>query len=97
MKSGRSGKCENNSTLNVKKKFCQLDDQSDGQFGQFGRPGQFFRHFRVNIPTVNNPGKCHDPEGKCKMLIQEWTGGIFLGVLDVNKYGGSWGQQFKNI
>ena len=45
VKSGRPGKCENNSTLNVKKKFGQLH-QSDGQFGQFGRPGQFFRHFR---------------------------------------------------
>ena len=26
------------------KQFGQLHDQSDGQFGQFGRPGQFFRH-----------------------------------------------------
>ena len=41
VKSGRSGKCEKNATLNVKK-FGQLHDQSDGQFGQFGRPGQFF-------------------------------------------------------
>ena len=32
VKSGRSGKCEKNSTLNVKK-FGQLHDQSDGQFG----------------------------------------------------------------
>ena len=24
------------------KKFGQLHDQSDGQFGQFGRPGKFF-------------------------------------------------------
>ena len=62
------------STLNVKK-FGQLDDQSDAQFGQFGRPGQFFRHFRgVNIPKVNNPGKCRDLVGKCKLLIQEWEG-----------------------
>ena len=33
------------STLNVKKKFGRLHDQSDGQFGQFGRPGQFFPAF----------------------------------------------------
>ena len=33
--------------VNVKKKFGQLHDQSDGQFGQFGRPGQFFRDCRV--------------------------------------------------
>ena len=78
VKSGRPGKCEKNSTLNVKKKFGQLHDQSDGQFGQFGRP--FFRHFRgVNIPKVKNTGKCHDLERKCKMVIQEWSGGIFLG------------------
>ena len=51
VKSGRSGKCEKNSTLNVKKKFGQLHDQSDGQFGQFGR------HFRgVNVPKVKNVG-----------------------------------------
>ena len=62
-----------NSTLNVKK-FGQLDDQSDGQFGQFGRPGQFF-----GIPKVKNPGKCHGLQRKCKILIQEWTVGIFLG------------------
>ena len=42
VKSGRPGKCEKNSTLNVKKKFDQLHDQSDGQFGHFGR------HFRVS-------------------------------------------------
>ena len=34
-------KCENNSALNVKKRFSHLDDQSDGQLGQFCRPGQF--------------------------------------------------------
>ena len=39
-------------------------------FGIFG--------FRcVNIPKVKNLGKCHDLEGKCKKLIQEWAGGIF--------------------
>ena len=47
--SARSGKCEKRSTLNVKKKFGQLHDHSDGQqFGQFGQPGQFSRHFRVS-------------------------------------------------
>ena len=61
MKSGKSGKCEKKSTLNVKsgrsgkcekiyakceKKFGQLHDQSNGQFGQFGQ--LFFRHFRVS-------------------------------------------------
>ncbi len=43
VKSGRSGKCQKKTTQNVeKKKFGQLYDQSDGQFGLFGRPGQFF-------------------------------------------------------
>ena len=27
------------------KKFGRLHDESDGQFGQFGRPGQFFPAF----------------------------------------------------
>ena len=40
VKNDRSGKCE--------KKFGQLHDQSDGQFGQFGRPGQFFSGFGVS-------------------------------------------------
>ena len=82
VKSGRPGKCEKHSTLNVKKKFGQLHDQSDSKFGQFGQLGQFFRHFRVSGCQhfkVTNPEKCHDLERKCKMLIQEWTGGIFLG------------------
>ena len=39
VKSGRSAKCKKKSTLNVKK-FGQLHDQSDDQFGQFGRPDQ---------------------------------------------------------
>ena len=37
------------------KKFGQLHDQSDDQFGQFGRPGQFFGIFGfrgVNIPKI---------------------------------------------
>ena len=76
MKNDRSGK--KISTLNVKKKF----GQSDGQFGQFCRPGQFFFGFLgVNIPKVKNPGKCHDLERKCKFLTQEWAGGIYLGFL----------------
>ena len=37
VKRGRSGKCEKKSTLNVEKKFGQLHDQSNGQFGQFGQ------------------------------------------------------------
>ena len=77
------------------KKFGQLHDQSDGQFGQFGRPGQFFFGifgFRgVNIPKVTNLGKCHDLERKCKMLIQEWAVGHFLVVLDLKKIRGTFG------
>ena len=41
-------------------------------FGIFGVRG-------VNIPKVKNPRKCHDLERKCKIWIQEWAGGIFLG------------------
>ena len=44
-------------------------------------------------------GKCHDLR-KCKSLIQEWAGGIFLGFR-CKKLGGGfwgfWGQQLKNI
>ena len=85
VKIGRSGKCENNSTL--KKKFGQLHNQSDDQFG---RPGQFFfvafSGFGVStFQKLKNLGKCHDLERKCKMLIQERTGEHFLGVLDVKK------------
>ena len=50
-------------------------------FGIFGFRG-------VNIPKVKNPGMCLDLERKCKMFIQEWAGGHFLGVLDVKKIGG---------
>ena len=54
------------------KKFGRLHDQSDGQFGQFGRPGQFFSGifgFRgVNISKVKNPGKCHDLKAKIESL-----------------------------
>ena len=79
VKSGRPGKCENNSTLNVKKVWSVASSVSLDNlvglvsfFGIFGVRG-------VNIPEVKNPGKCHDLERKCKMLIQEWAGGIFLG------------------
>ena len=37
---------------------------------------QFFsRHFGVsgvNISKVKNPWKCHDLQGKCKILIRDW-------------------------
>ena len=48
-------------------------------FGIFG-----FRGF--NIPKVEKLGKCHDLERNFKSLIQEWTGGHFLGVLHVQKH-----------
>ena len=50
-------------------------------FGIFGFRG-------VTIPKVKNLGKCHDLDRKCKMLIQEWVGGHFRGVLDVKQIGG---------
>ena len=46
-----NAKCENNSTEYSKCDIfvVKLDDQSDGQLGQFGRPGQVFsRHFGVS-------------------------------------------------
>ena len=53
-------------------------------FGIFG--------FRcVKIPKVEKLGKCHDLERNCKSLIQEWAGGHFPGVLDVQNRGGFWG------
>ena len=56
------------------KKFDQLHDQSDGQFGQLILVGIFgFRGVNVNIF-----GKCHDLERKCKMLVKGWAEGIFL-------------------
>ena len=42
VKSGRPGKCEKKFYAKCEKKFDQLHDQSDGQFGQFGR------YFRVS-------------------------------------------------
>ena len=54
VKSGRSGKCEKHSTLNVKKKFGQLHDSQmvslDNLVGIFGFRG-------VNVPKVKNVGK----------------------------------------
>ena len=45
VKSGRSGKCQKKFYAKCGKKFGQLDDQSYGQCGQFGRPGQLFSTF----------------------------------------------------
>ena len=36
----------------MKKKFGRLHDQSDGQFGQFGRPGQFFPAFSGFVVSI---------------------------------------------
>ena len=68
-------------------------------FGIFGFRG-------VNIPRVKNPGKCHDLERKCKILIQEWARGHIFGGLYVKEIGGGvfwggggglWGKKVKNI
>ena len=83
VKSGRSGKCENNSTLNVKKSLVSWMTSQMVSVDNLVGLANFFGIFGfrgVNIPKVKNPGKCHDLERKCKMLIQEWAGGIFLGV-----------------
>ena len=73
VKSGRPGKCEKNSTLNVKKSLisCMTSQMVslDILVGIFGFRG---------VPKVKFVGKCHDLERKCKMLIQWWAGGIFL-------------------
>ena len=83
VKSGRCGKCENNFTLNVKKVFVSCMTSQTVSLDNLVGLVSFFRHFRVSgcydIPKVKNPGKWHDLERKCKMLIKEWTGGIFLG------------------
>ena len=75
VKSGRPGKCEKNSTLNVKKSFisCMTSQMVslDILVGIFGFRG-------VNVSKVKIFGRCHDLERKCKMLIQGWAGGIFL-------------------
>ena len=67
VKSGRPGKCEKKSTLNVKTSLvsCMPSQMSSldnlvglvSFFGIFGVRG-------VNIPKVKNPGKCHDLEKK---------------------------------
>ena len=82
VKSGRPGKCENNSTLNVKKVWSVASSVRWSVWTIWSTWSFFFGIFGVrgvNIPKVKNPGKCHDLERKCKMLIQEWAGGIFLG------------------
>ena len=65
------------------KKFGQLHDQLDGQFGTIWSNWSVFSAFSgfgvSIIPNVKHPGKCHDLERKCKMLIQVWAGGILLG------------------
>ena len=75
VKSGRPGKCENNSTLNVKKSLisCMTSQMVSLVIlvGIFGFRG-------VNDPKFKFFGRCHDLERKCKMLIQGWAGGIFL-------------------
>ena len=75
VKSGRPGKCEKNSTLNVNFFLisCMTSQMVslDNLVGIFGFRG-------VNVPKVKIFGKCHDLEKKCKMLIQGWAGGIFL-------------------
>ena len=51
-------------------------------FGIFGVRG-------VNIPKDKNPGKCHDLERKCKMLIQEGQGAFPWGFRCQHKGGGA--------
>ena len=63
VKSGRPGKCEKNSTLNVKKVWSV---SSPVRWSVW----TIRSAWSVNIPKVKNPGKCHDLERKCKMLIQ---------------------------
>ena len=64
VKSGRPGKCEKNSTLNVKFFLisCMTSQMVslDNLVGIFGFRG-------VNVPKVKNVGKCHDLEKKCKI------------------------------
>ena len=95
VKSARSAKCENNSTLNVKKSFSQLDDQPDGQLGQFSRPGKFFRHFgvagRIMIFTENvnfRPGSWYSFFLNClvKKKPREYIGGGGLEGSTLKKY-----------
>ena len=48
----------------------------------------FFGFWGVNIPKVKNPGKCRDLKRKCKMLIQDWAGGISWGFRCKTQGGG---------
>ena len=70
-------KCEKKSLVSCMTNQMVSLDNLGGLVSFFGFRG-------VNIPKVKNPGKCHDLERTCKMLIQEWAGwGHFHGVLDV--------------
>ena len=64
VKSGRSGKCEKHSTLNVKKSLvsCMTSQMVslDNLVGILGFRG-------VNVPKVKFFVKCHDLEKKCKI------------------------------
>ena len=76
VKSVRSGKCEQNLNAKCEKKF----GQSDSQFGKFCRPGQFFSGFWVStFQKLKFLGSVMILREKCKILTQEWAGGIFLG------------------
>ena len=76
-----------------------MDDQSDGQFGHFDRPGHFLRHFRFSGGQHFKSKKSW--EVSCKILIQVWVGGgAFFGVLDVKNRGhpgGLWGKKYVKI
>ena len=75
VKSGRPGKCEKNSTLNVKKSLISC---MTSQMVSLDILVDIFGFRGVNVPKVKIFGRCHDLERKCKMLIQGWAGGIFL-------------------
>ena len=93
VKSGRSGKFENNSTLNVKKSLvsCMTSQMVSLDNGRLGNFFGIFGFRGVNNPKVKSLGKCHDLEIKCKIVIQEWAGRHFLGVLDVKNRGVAFG------
>ena len=61
VKSGRSGKCENNFTLNVKKVLVSCTTSQTVSLDNLVGLVSFFWHFPVsgcyNIPKVKNPGK----------------------------------------
>ena len=67
MKTGRSGKFENNSTLNVKKIWSvgwSVWTIWSASLVFFG----IFWFWGVKFSKVKNPGKCLDLQRKCKML-----------------------------